>query len=438
MFSLSPRLFISYSRQDGQFVDRLVSSLTERGFAVFRDTNGISPGDNFVSTIVKEVRNATGIVAVISTSYAESAWGKAELYWALASRKVAIPLVFSKASLKALDEPLQRLLQDTNYISANSEASDPVQLNGFAERLAIARSRYIRGILRQFITIGVVVLVTAAALWWAIAHLNELNQARRRGEVVSELVNAKRTIEHGRIVQLASTVAGDHDAFGELLFLTQDPTISDVGRFNALELESELRKGQKTYRWYPRSLDIDRGELAGVILSNVSFLGGNWTNVRIEDATFAGALWPNKDGVKLSGVRFNNVFFYGSKFEAIAAVDVAFVNSKFRGSSVDTTNFSKVRFTTEIAPTEGNPIITPYFTIFEHSVLISRREPPTPGVIDLAAVGDDVVFDNVTFKDSRLEGWFRPEWFRNSSFEGCVLPASLSKQQLVNAGNTVD
>jgi uncharacterized protein YjbI with pentapeptide repeats len=189
---------------------------------------------------------------------------------------------------------------------------------------------------------------------------------------------------------------------------------------------------------YPRALDIDRGELAGVVLSNVSFLGGNWTNVRIEDATFSGAFWPNKSGVKLSGVRFNNVLFYGSEFEAITAVDVSFINSKFRGSSVDTTNFSKVRFTTEIPPSEGSPIITPYFAVFEHSVLISRREPPTSGVIDLTAVGDDIVFDNVAFKDCRLEGWFRPEWFRNSSFEGCVLPESLTKEQLVNAGNTVE
>jgi uncharacterized protein YjbI with pentapeptide repeats len=330
------------------------------------------------------------------------------------------------------------LLQDTNYINANPQASDLAQLKGFAGRLAVVRRLHFRAVLHRFIIIAIVMLVAGAALWWGIAHNNQLNQARRSGAVISELVNAKRTIERGRIVQLASTVAGDRDAYGELLFLTQDPTISDVGRFNALELESELRKGQKTYRWYPRALDIDRGELDGVVLSNVSFLGGNWTNVHIEDATFSGVLWPNKDGVKLSGVRFNNVCFYGSEFEAVTAVDVAFVNSKFRGSSVDTTNFSKVRFATEIPPTEGNPIITPYFTIFEHSVLISRREPPTPGVMDLAAVGDDVVFDNVNFKDCFLEGWFRPEWFRNSSFEGCILPASLSKQQLVNAGNTVD
>jgi hypothetical protein len=114
------------------------------------------------------------------------------------------------------------------------------------------------------------------------------------------------------------------------------------------------------------------------------------------------------------------------------------VNSKFRGSSIDTTNFSKVRFTTEMPTTEGNPIITPYYTLFEHSVIISRRKPPAAGTIDLTAVGDDVVFDGVVFKDCRLEGWFRPEWFRNSSFERCVLPETLRKEQLLSEGNTVD
>jgi uncharacterized protein YjbI with pentapeptide repeats len=438
MFVLSPRLFISYSRQDSRFVDNLVTSLRKRGFAVFRDSSDISPGDNFVSTIAKEIRRATGVVAVISDGYAVSPWGKAELYSALASQKVTIPVVLSEASLRALDEPLKRLLQDTNYIKSDSDANDPVLFEGFATLLATARARYRREIIRWLTPIALVVLLAGAGLWWGIANLNRLDQVRRRDAVVAELVNAKRPIEHGRIAQLASTVAGDREGIGELLFLTQDPAISDAGRFNALALESELRKGQKAYRWYPRELEIDRAELAGVTIANVSFLGGSWANVKLDDTTFAGAFWPKDKGFRLSGTRFNNVLFYGSEFEAITAVDVSFVNSKFRGSTIDTTNFSKVRFITETPTTEGNPIITPYFTSFENSVLISRREPPTAGVIDLTAVGDDIVFNNVVFKDCRLEGWFRPEWFRNSSFERCVLPGSLSKQQLEKAGNTVD
>jgi uncharacterized protein YjbI with pentapeptide repeats len=438
MFGILPCLFISYSRQDREFVDKLEISLKQKGFVVFRDTSGIPPGDNFVSTIIKQIRNATGLVAVISPSYLESLWGKAELYSALTLRKLTIPLVLSEASLSALEAPLKSLLKDTNYVIARPETNNPVLLEGFAAQLALARRRHRIEIVRRLAPVAIAVLLAAGALWWGIRNLNSLDRAHRRDAVIGELINAKRTIEHDRITQLASAVAGDRDALGEILFLAQDPAISDVARFNALSVESELRKGQKVYRWYPRDLDVDRAALEGITFANVSFLGGKWSDVRIEDATFAGVFWSKDKGGAFSGTRFKNVLFYGSEFEAINLIDVQFVNSKFRGSSIDTTNFSKVRFITEAPVSEGNPIITPYFTSFEHSVLISRREPPAPNVMDLTAVGDDVTFDGVVFKDCRLEGWFRPEWFRNSSFERCVLPESLSKQQLVNAGNTVD
>jgi hypothetical protein len=58
--------------------------------------------------------------------------------------------------------------------------------------------------------------------------------------------------------------------------------------------------------------------------------------------------------------------------------------------------------------------------------------------MDLSEPEDDVIFDGVVFVDSRLEGWFKPEWFRRSSFERCLLPPSLSKEALEKQGNTVD
>jgi hypothetical protein len=58
MFGRSPRLFISYSRQDSAFAEKLEAALTKRGFTVFRDTSGISPGENFVSTIKDELGEA--------------------------------------------------------------------------------------------------------------------------------------------------------------------------------------------------------------------------------------------------------------------------------------------------------------------------------------------------------------------------------------------
>jgi hypothetical protein len=435
---LSPRLFISYSRQDNEFVGRLEASLKASGFIVFRDTSDISPGDNFVSTIMKQIEDATGLVAVISSSYAASVWGKAELYSALTSHKLTIPVVLSEVSLEILDEPLRRLLQNTNYVVAKPGTSDPLVLNGFANQLTRARSRNRIELAWRILPFAAGVVLAGGLVWWGIDNLNSLDRSRNRSAVVTELVNAKHAIQHDRIVQLASTVAGDPEAIGEFLYLSKDPAISDVARFNSLSIGSELSKGQKEYRWYPRDLDIDHSVLTGVTFASVSFLGGKWSGVQIDDSTFAGALWSKDKGTALSGTVFTNVLFYGSEFEAINAVDVQFVNSKFRGSTIDTTNFAKVRFITETPKSEGNPIITPYYASFENSVLISRREPPQPGVLDLTAVGDDITFDDVIFKDCRLEGWFRPEWFRNSSFERCTLPESLSKQQLINSGNTVD
>jgi hypothetical protein len=81
------------------------------------------------------------VVAVISDGYAVSPWGKAELYSALASQKVTIPVVLSETSLRALDEPLKRLLQDTNYIKSDSDSDDPVLFEGFARLLATARQQ---------------------------------------------------------------------------------------------------------------------------------------------------------------------------------------------------------------------------------------------------------------------------------------------------------
>jgi hypothetical protein len=265
MFVLSPRLFISYSRQDSRFVDNLVTSLRKRGFAVFRDTSDISPGGNFVSTIAAEIRRATGVVAIISDGGEPMGQGRALLGVGVAKGDDSGGPV---RSLPARARRAAEALAPGYELHAN----DPVLFEGFATLLATARARYRREIIRLLTPIALVVLLAGAGVWWGIANLNRLDQARRRDAAVAELVNAKRPIEHGRIAQLASTVAGDREGIGELLFLTQDPAISDAGRFNALALEGELRKGQKAYRWYPRELEIDRAELAGVILANVSFL----------------------------------------------------------------------------------------------------------------------------------------------------------------------
>jgi len=434
---LSPRLFISYSRADRNFADKLAIELRQRGFRVFLDTSDIDPGDNFVSTLAEEIRRSTGIVAVISEKYSLSRWGQAELYSAIARNKVVIPTLISPATMSALDDPLRRLLRDTQYVTITGDPSAPDETQRLGELLAIARRRYRKELFKRLAPVflgGVVVLL---AFWWAVLHLNALKQAKTRDSVISEVVNANAVLQHPRITVLASAVAGDQEAIGRLIFLSQDPAASDTARFNALVLGSALRKGQKSWRWYVRGLEVDHAKLEDVAFVNTSFLGGGWNDVQIADSTLAGVFLGKDRGFSMSGAVFHNVDFFGGEIQAINAVDVRFVNTKFRGVDIDTTNFSKVRFITEEPRFEGNPVITPEYTLIENSVLKSERTPPQTGVIELTMTGDDVVFDNVLFVRSRLEGWFRPEWFRNSTFEDCKLPESLTKESLTTAGNNV-
>jgi uncharacterized protein YjbI with pentapeptide repeats len=434
---LSPQLFVSYARRDHDLADKLATELRRRGFRVFLDTSDIDPGDNFVSKLVKEIKHSTAIVAVVSEHYCLTRWGQAELYSALASNRVVIPVLIAPATMSVLDEPLQRLLRDTQYVTIVGEPSNPDAIKHMGEMLTVARRRYRKELFNRSAPLFLGCVVVLLAIGWAVLHLNSLKQARTRNSVINEVVNAHTVLQHPRVAVLASEVAGDQDAIGRLMFLSQDPAVSDTGRFNALALGSELRKGQKSWRWYVQALQVDHAKLDDASFVNTSFLGGGWSDVQFTDTAFAGVLLGKDQEFSMSGVIFRNVDFFGGAIGAIKAIDVAFINTKFRGTEIDTTNFSKVRFATEEPKFEGNPVITPEFTLIESSVVKSDRKPRQTGVLDLTMTGDDVVFDNVQFVHCRLEGWFRPEWFRNSTFEDCQLPKSLSKESLFKAGNNV-
>jgi uncharacterized protein YjbI with pentapeptide repeats len=433
----SPRLFISYSRLDKEAVKPIVSELERRGFRVFLDTSDNDPGDNFVRNLLRELDRCTAVIAVVSKNYSRSRWGQAELYHAVAMGKIAIPLLLNRGSLSGLDEPLQRLLSDIQFVDLEEEGIQSPSGVHLAELLNKARKRHLREVGRRALSIFALLLVAAVLVGWAVTHSNALEQERRRDSALREVVQANGVLQRERVADLAGRIAGDRAAIGELLYLSRDPARRDVTRFNALAMAGELLRGHKTRRWYVQGVDANRISLDGVSLTDVSFLGGSWQGARIRDSTFAGVFWTKKRNFSMEGAEFRNVEFFGGEMEGITAIDVSFVNSKFRGMSIDTTNFGKVRFVTEEPKTEGNQIITPDYTLFEHSVLTSQRTPPSPKILDLSLPGDDVLFDGVVFVDCRLEGWFKAEWFRHSSFERCELPASLTREALEQAGNTV-
>lgn len=436
--ALRPKIFISYSRRDMSFAYALVRELRDRGFQVFQDASDIDLGDNFVATLVKEINSATAIIAIVSRDYSLSRWAQAELYHGIASNKQVIPLLISNTLISDLDEPLARLLRDTQYLAIDIKLDVTDVLQKLGDLLTKARVQHRHNLLTRLAPILLLASIVIIGSLWVINHFDELDNAKKRESAVKQISSADKVLQHEKIAAISTLVTGDLKATGEIVLMSQNPALSDVARFNALALGSELRKGQKERRWYIRNVHLNRTKLEDITLTNFSMLGGGWTDTEVVDSTFSGGFWPKSEGFTMSGVKFNNVQFFGGEMENITLVDTLFENSKFRGVNIDTTNFSKVLFITKLPIVTGNPVITPNYTLFERSVLISKRSPPENGVIDLTETGDDVVFDGVVFVDSRLEGWFKPEWFKNSTFERCSLPDSLRKDSLVEAGNIVN
>ncbi|HEX2223421.1 MAG TPA: toll/interleukin-1 receptor domain-containing protein [Thermoanaerobaculia bacterium] len=433
--AFSPRIFISYSRRDSEPAAALAADLRRQGFQIYLDVAENDPGENFVVRISNELRKANAVIALITEHYPSSRWAQAELYNAVTLRKLVIPLVIPPASVASLDPPLERLLRDAHFVTYSGQGADPGARVLLGPWLRRARRRRHLQLAARLLGILLPVLALALAAGWAVANLNAAEVQERRDEVLQEVTQTAGALQKTRVAALAERVPGDRRLMGELLLIAGDPAQTSVARFNSMALAGEMLQGQQEWRWYIRDLDLNGVEVKNSSLLDASFLKGSWEDVRFSDMTFSGVHWAAHPAFGISKGTFERVQFHGGVMNAISAVNVSFLNSKFRGATVDTTNFGKVRFATVRPPEKGNATITAEYALFENSTLISNRIPPEPHILDLSEPEDDVVFEDVVFVDCRLQGWFKPAWFRNCSFERCAFPVSLSRDELERNGN---
>ena len=103
--SAKPKVFVSYAREDAEFVDRLVDDLErDGGFDVWLDRRRMRGGAPFLNLLVKEIRRADFFLLVVSRHSNESRWVEKELNKAVTweintGRPQVIPLQLSGASL---------------------------------------------------------------------------------------------------------------------------------------------------------------------------------------------------------------------------------------------------------------------------------------------------------------------------------------------------
>lgn len=90
---ISPYVFISYSRHDQVFVERLVDDLRQAGIEVWRDIEQISAGTNWQREIKQALLGASALLYVASRHSLESEYMKHELLYSNDVNRPIIPIL---------------------------------------------------------------------------------------------------------------------------------------------------------------------------------------------------------------------------------------------------------------------------------------------------------------------------------------------------------
>lgn len=102
--------FISYSRQDREFTDRLVADLNAAGVRTWRDVDSLNPGEDWASALKNGVRQADILLFVVSRHSVKSQWTTYEVELALTKMfTVVIPLILDSAAIEKLPQNLKAI-----------------------------------------------------------------------------------------------------------------------------------------------------------------------------------------------------------------------------------------------------------------------------------------------------------------------------------------
>ena len=161
-------IFISYSRNDRDFVHRLVHDLETAGISVFFDQR-VKPGASWVDSISNAIEHAKFLLIVLSPDYVDSVWAQEEMKVGLLreseGKAMVIPLMVRKCQppafiaakayanfadsyevgLQQLIPVLKETVQDsvTKPVPGNpTEQTDPKQLAQFHAELRQAVARF--------------------------------------------------------------------------------------------------------------------------------------------------------------------------------------------------------------------------------------------------------------------------------------------------------
>src|SRR6516165_7047256 len=107
------KVFISYSRRDMAFADRLVTSLESRDIEVMIDRRDLPLLEEWQNELIGFIRKADAVVYLLSLSSISSKWCKWEVEQAVALNKRLAPIV---AEALPADANLPEIINRINFL----------------------------------------------------------------------------------------------------------------------------------------------------------------------------------------------------------------------------------------------------------------------------------------------------------------------------------
>ncbi|MCB9848517.1 MAG: toll/interleukin-1 receptor domain-containing protein [Phycisphaeraceae bacterium] len=109
-------VFISHSRRDRAFVDRLVRVLRRGGIATWPDTNELAPGENWHLAIEAGIRQSAAFLFMASAESINSQWISTELKAVFGKGTCVIPVVLDNEGKHGLPSFLPSFLRDCEWV----------------------------------------------------------------------------------------------------------------------------------------------------------------------------------------------------------------------------------------------------------------------------------------------------------------------------------
>lgn len=130
-------VFISYSRHDSVFVDKLSGDLRQQGIDVWIDKENILPGKSWQQEIEQGLEKASSLIFILSKSSVLSQWMLSELDAFLTKNKSIFPVIIEDVELMQLP-PSIRNIQWIDF-QQSYKAGLQLLLHGLLEKIPVKK-----------------------------------------------------------------------------------------------------------------------------------------------------------------------------------------------------------------------------------------------------------------------------------------------------------